>query len=157
MATEKQIRANRENAKKSTGPRTAAGRAKAARNSLRHGAYARSIVLDAESRQRFHQLLSDLEKSIQPQNVTESSLVQDMAVARWHLMNIWAMEKAAIASEITHKHLEHPDPATRGAVAFRSLVGSSRYLDVMFRKEDGYLSQFHGALNLLMQLRGMQI
>ena len=37
MATEKQIRANRENAKKSTGPKTAAGRARSSRNALRHG------------------------------------------------------------------------------------------------------------------------
>jgi hypothetical protein len=37
MATEKQIAANRANAKRSTGPRTAAGRAKSSRNSYRHG------------------------------------------------------------------------------------------------------------------------
>ena len=37
MATEKQIRANRENAKKSTGPKTAAGRTRSSRNALRHG------------------------------------------------------------------------------------------------------------------------
>jgi hypothetical protein len=37
MATEKQIRANRENAKRSTGPKTAAGRIKSSRNALRHG------------------------------------------------------------------------------------------------------------------------
>jgi hypothetical protein len=37
MATEKQIRANRENAKKSKGPKTAAGRARSSRNALRHG------------------------------------------------------------------------------------------------------------------------
>ena len=37
MATEKQIRANRANARKSTGPRTAAGRLKSSRNAFRHG------------------------------------------------------------------------------------------------------------------------
>jgi hypothetical protein len=37
MATEKQIAANRANAQKSTGPRTAAGRLKSSRNSFRHG------------------------------------------------------------------------------------------------------------------------
>ena len=37
MATEKQIAANRANAKKSTGPKTAAGRAKSSRNAYRHG------------------------------------------------------------------------------------------------------------------------
>ena len=37
MASEKQLRANRENAKRSSGPKTAAGRLKSSRNALRHG------------------------------------------------------------------------------------------------------------------------
>ena len=37
MATEKQIAANRANALRSTGPKTAAGKSKASRNSYRHG------------------------------------------------------------------------------------------------------------------------
>ena len=37
MATEKQIAANRNNAQKSTGPKTAAGRLKSSRNAYRHG------------------------------------------------------------------------------------------------------------------------
>jgi hypothetical protein len=37
LATEKQIAANRANAKHSTGPRTAAGKLKSSRNAFRHG------------------------------------------------------------------------------------------------------------------------
>jgi hypothetical protein len=37
----KRIRANRRNAQKSTGPRTAAGKRRSSRNSLKHGKYAR--------------------------------------------------------------------------------------------------------------------
>ena len=37
MATEKQIAANRANAKRSTGPKTMAGRLKSSRNAYRHG------------------------------------------------------------------------------------------------------------------------
>ncbi len=37
MATEKQIAANRANAKRSTGPKTAAGRSRSSRNAVRHG------------------------------------------------------------------------------------------------------------------------
>jgi|SRR6185437_6543247 len=37
MASERQVAANRANALKSTGPRTAAGRAKSSRNAYRHG------------------------------------------------------------------------------------------------------------------------
>ena len=37
MATEKQVAANRANAQKSTGPKSAAGRLKSSRNAYRHG------------------------------------------------------------------------------------------------------------------------
>jgi hypothetical protein len=37
MATEKQIAANRANAQKSTGPKTAAGKLTSSRNAYRHG------------------------------------------------------------------------------------------------------------------------
>jgi hypothetical protein len=37
MASERQIAANRRNAKKSTGPRSADGKARSSRNALRHG------------------------------------------------------------------------------------------------------------------------
>ena len=37
MATKKQLEANRTNAKRSTGPKTAAGKLKSSRNAYRHG------------------------------------------------------------------------------------------------------------------------
>jgi hypothetical protein len=48
MATEKQLRANRENAKKSTGPKTAAGRARSSRNAFRHG-LSLPLMLDSKA------------------------------------------------------------------------------------------------------------
>jgi hypothetical protein len=53
MATQRQIEANRRNAKKSTGPRSAEGKARSSRNSFRHGlsipsghieAFARDVI-----------------------------------------------------------------------------------------------------------------
>ena len=41
------IEANRRNAKKSTGPRSAAGKAKSSRNAVKHGLLAGLIVLAA--------------------------------------------------------------------------------------------------------------
>ena len=48
MATRAQIAANRRNAKKSTGPKTAGGKAAAARNSLKHGLLAEDVVCGDE-------------------------------------------------------------------------------------------------------------
>ena len=50
MATPAQIAANRRNALKSTGPRTAAGKAASGRNALTHGLTARTaVVLDEDA------------------------------------------------------------------------------------------------------------
>jgi hypothetical protein len=158
MATEKQIRANRANAKKSTGPRTSAGKEKSARNGFRHGAFARAVVLDFESRARFIELLSSLQDELQPRNSIESWLVESMAVARWHQMRIWAMETASISSEMKKQDLDNPDiaamdPCTRAATAFRTLADNSRCLDAIGRKETRYYNQYDHALDRLMKLR----
>ena len=63
MSTEKQIAANRANGARSRGPKTPEGKARAARNSTRHGLLARSILREGESRDRFDHLLHLLNSS----------------------------------------------------------------------------------------------
>jgi hypothetical protein len=55
MATERQIAANRRNARKSTGPRSAAGKKRARRNSYRHG-LAASVPANADDVSRVERL-----------------------------------------------------------------------------------------------------
>ena len=88
MATQKQIDANRRNALKSTGPRTAKGKAIVAMNSLRHGLRARTVILPGENRHAFHRLCGYMEAEWQPQSVTEQFYLKRMAVARWRLMRL---------------------------------------------------------------------
>jgi hypothetical protein len=49
MASERQIAANRQNAKRSRGPKTEHGKARSSRNALRHGFSARKYLLAGES------------------------------------------------------------------------------------------------------------
>ena len=56
MATEKQINANRQNARKSTGPKSPEGRAAVRGNALRHGLTAKSIVLSTEKETDFNEI-----------------------------------------------------------------------------------------------------
>ena len=58
MATRAQIKANRNNAKKSTGPRTEEGKAVVAKNALKHGLLARDTVLPGEDPANFDRQLS---------------------------------------------------------------------------------------------------
>lgn len=53
MATQKQIIANRQNAKCSIGPKTEDGKAVVAKNALKHGIFSKQIVLEEESKKEF--------------------------------------------------------------------------------------------------------
>jgi hypothetical protein len=53
MATKAQIRANRRNAQKSTGPRTPQGKAVVSQNAIKHGLFARQDVISSESQADF--------------------------------------------------------------------------------------------------------
>jgi len=49
MTSDKQIEANRRNARKSTGPQTPEGKAKVAQNAVKHGLLAEHILIQDES------------------------------------------------------------------------------------------------------------
>jgi hypothetical protein len=76
MATKRQIAANRRNAKKCTGPKTAEGKAASSMNALRHGLRARTVVLPDENREEFDQIHAGLQNQYQPQNPSEQYLVE---------------------------------------------------------------------------------
>ena len=86
MTSEKQAAANRRNAEKSTGPKTAEGKAKSSRNAVTHGLRAASLVLPTENQQDFDNLFFELEAEWRPQSQSERLLVEQMAVAQWKLL-----------------------------------------------------------------------
>ena len=92
MATLKQIEANRRNALHSTGPKTPEGKAAVRLNSLRHGVYAKTLLLPGESREDFNQLCEDLERDWEPQTCTEQEYVEEMATCVWKKIRLQVAE-----------------------------------------------------------------
>lgn len=89
MISEKQLAANRQNALKSTGPKTQAGKALASRNSLKHGLLAKNVVITegegAEDQQAFDALLADFIGEFNPVGSLEEMLVEKIAVCYWRM------------------------------------------------------------------------
>jgi hypothetical protein len=83
----RKIAANRENARKSTGPRTPAGKRRVSLNALRHGlcpkALGQTMLELGESPRDFAQLHLALVSSLQPANAVEAKLVEDLAGLWW--------------------------------------------------------------------------
>ena len=95
------VRANQQNAKKSTGPRTPEGKAKSSQNALRHGILAESVVIpnceQLESPEKFNALLSDLIEELNPVGTIEEMLVETVAVSYWRLSRALRYEAAQIS------------------------------------------------------------
>jgi hypothetical protein len=90
--TEAQINANRENAQKSTGPRTSEGKAASSRNRLVHGLRAnKHIVLD-EDPAEFLLLIHDHLDRFRPVGPGEEKLVLRIAAGQWRLDRAFPME-----------------------------------------------------------------
>lgn len=85
MATAAQILANRANAACSTGPRTAQGKARSARNALKHGLTAAQLVVREDERDDFEALRAGLRAELAPQGAVEILVFNDLLHAAWNL------------------------------------------------------------------------
>jgi cytosine/adenosine deaminase-related metal-dependent hydrolase len=84
MATAKQIAANRRNAQKSCGPKSAETKAKVSQNARKHGLCAHFHVLEGVERQEdFDAFLNQLIEDEQPVGQAEIELVVKMAEHTW--------------------------------------------------------------------------
>jgi hypothetical protein len=92
MATEAQVAANRRNALKSTGPRTAAGRAAVSRNALRHGLTAEQVVLFDEEADDLARYGDALRQALDPADEVEEELVERIVLCAWRLRRVVRIE-----------------------------------------------------------------
>jgi hypothetical protein len=93
MATRRQLEANRANAKRSTGPRSADGKAQSSKNSLAHGLTAQDIVIADEDPEQFERLRAGLQADFEP---TSTKLVERLAGLLWRLRRIPVLEGALL-------------------------------------------------------------
>lgn len=106
MASERQIKANRRNAKNSTGPRTDAGKKASARNSLKHGVLSEKTVSGYEDYEAYDRLLNRLAEDLRPETVLELTLVERLANLFWRERRLADAEAIAL----TIRHIEADSP-----------------------------------------------
>src|ERR1039457_431820 len=100
LMSEKQIEANRANAAKSTGPRTADGKAMSKMNGLKHGIFAREVVLRGRDRGERGREFQDLHRLYRehfaPVGPVEEMLVERMVTTHWRLHRVLIAERGGI-------------------------------------------------------------
>ena len=117
----------RENATKSTGPRTLAGKTRSSRNATRHGLTARAVVLPSvESADDWAAHRDAIMASLSPMGALEAELAERVAVLTWRLRRATGAETAVIAGQLADaepdaverarpRELEEPDDLDDGS------------------------------------------
>lgn len=96
--------ANRQNAKKSTGPKTDKGKRAAKMNALKHGLLAREVVITdgqvEESPKEFAALWKELREDRAPMGLLEEMLVERIATCYWRLRRVLTAEAGEIGLRV---------------------------------------------------------
>lgn len=113
MTSEARQTANAANARHSTGPRTPAGKAHSSQNARKHGLSAKDVVIAAEDREEFDELLAALQADIRPQGALQQVLFDELVACAWNLRRVRRMEAELTASAESYLDiLNNPGLAT---------------------------------------------
>ena len=92
MSTQKQIDANRENAKNSHGPTTPEGKQRSSRNSTKHGFTGQTLILSPEEEDLYKAFVADYYNDYAPYDATTRQLTQQLADAHWSIQQIFVQQ-----------------------------------------------------------------
>jgi hypothetical protein len=149
----------RANGAKSRGPVTPEGKARSAANSRRHGLAAASILLAGESDEHFELLRLDFMDQFQPQTAVETDLVEVMAISRWRLRRLLAIEARLFDLQIVrrrddiHDQFRGLDNEDRLAFVFQDLGDHGNSLTLLIRYEGSLNRSYDKALKQLLLLQ----
>jgi len=97
-SSDARLAANTANAQHSTGPRTPEGLARSSQNARTHGLTARDVIVAADEREEFGQLLNSYQTGVAPQGAIQLTLFDELVAAAWNLRRIRRMETALCSS-----------------------------------------------------------
>ena len=160
MATDKQIKANRENAKQSTGPRTNSGKTRTSKNALKHGLLAQDAVLPGEDPADFDQHLTSFEDTYLPRNRVEKEIVRQIADVVWRMQRLSRIETAVIAAGIENSrrfnHDTGPMPEDREErtnILGWAMLTRTKLLNNLARYDAHLGRRFYRAVELMIDIR----
>jgi hypothetical protein len=129
MATEKQILANQQNAKHSTGPRTEAGKRRSRRNAIRHGLTVETVIDTLEDAADYRAFERAIKSDYSPQTAIDSQLVSRLASLLWRLRRAVIVESGLLNMQAETTLSPYSRPANEYNVdrlsIFRKLLHSS--------------------------------
>jgi len=135
MSTEKQIAANRANAKRRTGPSTSDGKARSRMNAWKHGLRAEKVVIVGEDAEDLQAIQRELWEEHQPEPGMESLLVERLAHYAWRMRRALVFE-AALLVDGTIRPFSYPAMSTLLRYEMAMANASYRTLQQLFFLQD---------------------
>jgi hypothetical protein len=148
MTSQRKINANRRNAAKSTGPRTAEGKARSSRNALKTGLYASGAVIRGENPVALQLLADQFTAEYHPVTPTERSLVDSLAHLEWMLRRFRWLETEIWRVAMNETPFEQKDVSLMG-YAFVNLPDIAK----VHRLRNAAQRNFNEVLDRLLRLR----
>ena len=139
MATEKQIAANRDNAKLSTGPRTEEGKTISSRNNTTHNLTAKGLIIAPGLEDDFAQLESGLRTRLQPDGELQEVLFARLLECSWNL------QRCRLAEHQLYESSANVDPLLDDQ--------NARKYDRIQKYARQYESSLHKSLRVLADLQ----
>lgn len=151
MTTELQAAANGRNAARSTGPKTAAGKARTAKNALRHGLGSALPVLPGERAEDWQTHEAGVLESLSPVGALERELAGRVALCLWRLQRVARYETAVTVVALE----EIDDDARGGPLSQDPYSDASRLKKALQKIEDKRETAqlWEGTLRLLQQFQ----
>jgi hypothetical protein len=97
--TDRRSITSRQNAKKSTGPKTAEGKAAAALNAMKFGVYSEMTILDGEDEAEFLAFTKRMRADLAPVGEFELTLADRIISTAWRLRRVVAVESLVYENE----------------------------------------------------------
>lgn len=121
MLSEKQRIANRQNALKSTGPRTAAGKLSASQNAFRHGLRSSLHVSCGRDAARYEQFRRDLHAQLAPVGLIESRLADQAASDLWKMQSLDRLEPELLQT-LQNRYINSQQPDEEPAMTLSQRI-----------------------------------
>ena len=145
MASDKKAQANRQNALKSTGPKTPEGKASVRHNALKHGLLAQEVLLQEEDEEALRELDERLRAELRPEGEIEDLLVEQIVAAQWRLRRMRRVEAGVFDWEISsaaHSAADSLHPLPEGTL----MLGLSFIRDANTANAFSKLSRYETAI-----------
>jgi hypothetical protein len=120
----RRLEANRSNCRKSTGPKTAAGKANSRMNAVKHGILSSQVVVRGlqvrERSEDFQELREQLYRELAPVGPVEEMLVDRIVTAQWRMRRALMAEAGEIVLSVDGGHWERSQREPVDLLAFFS-------------------------------------